>query len=126
MSADAGQPIIGRGKSLLAQLLRIVQTRLEMLAVEIEQEKLNVRRELRLAALCIICAWLAGFTLVLWAALSLPPSVRLIVLGALFVLFVLIGLGSWLALRRTFRRTPMFTRLIQQLRLDRATLDPGP
>ena len=120
------EPFVARGRSLLAELLRIAQTRLEMLAIELEQEKLRITRALRLAAVVVVCGWLAGFTLVLWVALSLRPDVRFIVLGALFVLFVLGGLASWIALRRSLRRDPPFSRLIGQLRLDRASLGQEP
>ncbi len=116
------EPIIARGRSLLGELLRMTQTRLEMLALELEQEKLRIARELRLAAITLGCAWLAGFTLVLWAALALRPPVRFIVLGALFVLFVLAGLTSWIVLRRSLSHNRPFSRLIGQLRLDRASL----
>jgi len=121
---DAGQPIIARGKSLLDQLLRIAQTRLELLSMEIEQEKVHLTREVRLAAAIVVCAWLAGFTLVLWVALVLPPQPRLIALGALFLVFLLCGIVSWIVLRRSLRRTPLFSRVIEQLRLDRAALAP--
>ncbi|MGB6450003.1 MAG: phage holin family protein [Steroidobacteraceae bacterium] len=120
------EPVIARGRSLLGELLRMTQTRLEMLAIELEQEKLRIARALRLAAVAAVCAWLAGFTLVLWAALSLRPPVRFIVLGTLFVLFVLAGLTSWIALRRSLKRDPPFSRLIGQLRLDRASLGQEP
>ncbi len=124
--SDPGQPIVSRGKSLLEQLLRIAQNRLEMLTVEIEQEKLLIARDLRLFALCVIFAWLAGFTLVLWAALALPPGPRFIVLGALFGAFLIISIVCFLTLRRTMRRIPLFSRLIAQLRLDRASLSQEP
>jgi uncharacterized membrane protein YqjE len=124
--ADGAQPIIGRGKSLLDQLLRITQTRLEMLALELEQERLNITRELRAAALCIISAWLAGFTLVLWVALAFPPDIRFIVLGVLFGVFALASVLAWIGLRRLARRDPIFSRVIAQLGLDRASLGTEP
>ena len=121
--ADAAQPIIGRGKHLLDQLLRIAQTRLELLSLELEQERLNISRELRLATLAVVCGWLAGFSLVIWVALAFPPNVRFIVLGALFVVFAFAASFAWLALRRlVMRRDPIFARVISQLRLDRASL----
>lgn len=123
--ADATQPIIGRGKSLLDQLLRIAQTRLELLSVEIEQERLNITRELRVAMLCLVSGWLAGFTLVLWVALAFPPDVRFILLGALFGVFALVSVIGWIVLRRS-RRPPLFSRVIEQLRLDRASLGHEP
>lgn len=120
--SDGAQPLIARGKSLLGELLRIVQTRLEMLAIEFEQEKIRISRQLRLAIVAALCTWLAGFTLVLWVALSLRPDVRFIVLGALFGVFTLGGVGSWIALRRVMRHDALFARLMTQLRLDRESL----
>jgi uncharacterized membrane protein YqjE len=123
---DGGQPIIARGKSLLEQLLRIAQNRLELLSLELESEKLRVTRDLRLALMGAIFAWLAFFTLVLLAALALPRERRLIALGALFVLFVIASVVSFVMLRRSVRRAPLFTRIINQLRLDRASLSQEP
>jgi uncharacterized membrane protein YqjE len=120
--SEGAQPLIARGRSLLGELLRIVQTRLEMLAIEFEQEKLRITRQLQLAIIAALCTWLSGFTLVLWVALSLRPDVRFIVLGALFVAFGLGGLGCWIGLRRAMRRDALFARLLTQLRLDRESL----
>lgn len=100
----------------------MAQTRLEMLAIEIEREQLWAVGALRAALVMAISAWLAGFTLILWVALTLKPSVRFVVLGALFVAFLLATLGGWIALKRSIRRHAPFSRLIGQLRLDRASL----
>ena len=123
---EGAQPIIARGKSLLDQLLRIAQTRLEILSLEIERERLAITREVRLAAIAVVCGWLAGFTLVLWVALAFPPDIRFIALGVLFGLFVVGAVASWLTLRRSLRRAALFTRVIEQLRLDRASLGHEP
>jgi uncharacterized membrane protein YqjE len=119
---DAAQPVIGRARSLLDQVLRIAQTRLELLAVEIQQEKIALSRQLLLASLTAICALLAGLTLIVWVALAFPPETRLIVLGVLFGVLVIGGVGCWLALKRQARRDPLFSRVIHQLRLDRSSL----
>jgi uncharacterized membrane protein YqjE len=124
--SDGAQPLIGRGRSFLRELLRIVQTRLEMLAIEFEQEKLRLTQQLRLAIVAALCAWLAGFTLILWVALALRPDVRFIVLGILFGVFVLATLACWVGLRRAMRRGPLFARLLTQLRLDRESLGQEP
>lgn len=123
---DAAQPVIGRVRSLLDQILKIAQTRLELLAVEIQQEKLALSKQLLLASLTAICALLAGLTLVVWIALAFPPETRLIVLGVLFVALVLGSIGCWYALKRHARRDPLFSRVIHQLHLDRASLSQEP
>lgn len=126
MIEELGQPLIDRGKSLLDQLLRIAQTRLEMLSVEVQREKLELARTIRLAIAVAVCAWLAGFSLILWVALTLPPDLRSKLLGGLFVVLLAASIGCWIALRRRGARQPIFTRLIEQLQLDRASLGPEP
>lgn len=126
MIDELGQPLIDRGKSLLDQLLRIAQTRLEMLSVEVQREKLELARTVRLAIAVAVCAWLAGFSLILWVALTLPPDLRSKLLGGLFVVLLAASIGCWIALRRRGGRQPIFTRLIEQLQLDRASLGPEP
>jgi uncharacterized membrane protein YqjE len=116
------QPFAARGRSLLRQLLAMGQTRLEMLGLEVEQEKLLLARELRLLALIIVCAGLAGFTLVLWVALSFPDRLRFWVLGALVLVFAAAGVAGWLRLRHVARRERLFARVIAQLRLDGVAL----
>jgi len=124
--SDGAQPLFARGRSLLAELLRILQTRLEMLAIEFEQEKIRIARQLGLALVAALCTWLAGFTLVLWVALALRPDVRFIVLGALFAAFAVAGIACWLGLRRLMRRDALFARLMNQLHLDRESLGQEP
>ncbi len=120
----AAAPLIGRGKMLLDQVLRIAQTRLELLSVEVQREKALVVRQLWLAVAGALCAWLAGFTIILWAALTLEARERTIFLLSLFGLLVLGSLASWLLLRRRAQREPLFTRALHQLQLDRSSLGP--
>ncbi len=106
------------GRSLLRQLLAMWQTRLEMAGIALEQEVNALGRELKLAALCIISAWLAGTSLVLWVAVMFPRQVGLWILGVLCVLFAVTSLVSWQVLKRVSVRERLFTRLTEQLRQD--------
>ena len=123
---DESPNLFTRGRGMLLEALRMAQTRLELAALEIEQEKLRIGRDLKLAIFAAICLWLSGFSLVLWVALALKQQARVILLGCLFFVFLLAALGFWIALRRSLRRDPPFTRLIGQLRLDRASLGGEP
>lgn len=118
--------LFARGRAILLEALRMAQTRLELAALEIEQEKLRITRDLKLAIFAAICLWLSGFSLVLWVALALRAEARFIFLGCFFFVFLIAALGFWIALRRSLRRDPPFTRLIGQLRLDRASLGGEP
>lgn len=123
---DEPQNLFTRGRAMLIEGLRMAQTRLELAALELEQEKLRITRDLRLAIFASICLWLSGFSLVLWVALALRAQARFILLGCFFFVFLIAALGFWIALRRSLRRDPPFTRLIGQLRLDRASLGGEP
>ena len=121
---ELGAPLIDRGKSMLDQLLRIAQTRLEMLSLEIQREKIEITRSMRLAIAIAVCAWLSGFSLILWVALVLPRDLRSILLGGLCLALAAVSVGCWIVLRRRGARQPLFSRLIEQLQLDRASLGP--
>jgi uncharacterized membrane protein YqjE len=111
------------GRSLLRQLLNMCQTRLEMVGLAVEQEVNALGRELRLAALSIISAWLAGTSLVLWVAVMFPRQVGLWILGVMCVLFAVTSLMSWQVLKRVSIRERLFSRLTEQLRQDVQSLE---
>jgi uncharacterized membrane protein YqjE len=123
---EVSQPILDRGRSMLEQLLRMAQTRLEMLSVEIQREKLELTRTFRLVVALAVCGWLAGFSLILWIALALPPEWRSRLLGGLFVVLLAVSIACGIALRRRAGRKAIFSRVIEQLELDRASLRPQP
>jgi uncharacterized membrane protein YqjE len=112
-----------RTRSLLRQLLAMGQTRLEMIGLAVEQEVNALGRELRMAAVCIISAWLAGTSLVLWVAIMFPRQVGLWILGVLCVLFAFTSLMSWQVLKRISIRERLFSRMADQLRRDAQALE---
>lgn len=120
--SESAQSILGRGRSLLDQVLRIAQTRLELLAAEVQHEKLILMRQCRLALTSAICATLAGVSFIILLALVLPESSRVPVLITACIAFVGGAVGCVLVMRMQPPRPPLFSRVIQQLRLDRASL----
>jgi uncharacterized membrane protein YqjE len=123
--SEPAQPIIGRGKSLLDQLLRIAQTRLELLSAELHHEKIALTRQWQFAVGVVMCTCLAGVTLIVLLAVALPPPSRVVVLAVVLALFAGGAIGCWIALRTRASRPPLFTRVIHQLRLDRDSLREG-
>jgi uncharacterized membrane protein YqjE len=122
---DPAHPIIGRGKSILDQLLGIAQTRLELLGAELNHEKLALMRQWQFAVGIVMCTCLAGVTLIVLLAVALPPHSRVMVLSIVLALFAGGAVGCWLALRTRAQRAPLFNRVITQLRLDRESLREG-
>ena len=123
--SERAQPIIGRGKSLLDQLLRIAQTRLELLSAEVHHEKLALMRQWQLAVGAVVCICLAGVTLIALLAITLPPSSRVTVLFVVLAFFLGGAIGCIIALKTRSKRPPLFSRVIHQLRLDRSSLREG-
>ena len=120
----SGSPTFAeRTRSLLRQILAMGQTRLEMIGLAVEQEVAALGRELRLAAVCIISAWLAGTSLVLWVAVMFPRQVGLWILGVLCVLFSFTSLMTYQVLKRVSIRERLFTRMAEQLRKDAKSLE---
>jgi uncharacterized membrane protein YqjE len=120
----SGSPTFAeRTRSLLRQILAMGQTRLEMIGLAVEQEVAALGREMRLAAVCIISAWLAGTSLVLWIAVMFPRAVGLWILGILCVAFGVTSLMTWRLLKRVVSRDRLFTRLAEQLRKDAKALE---
>jgi uncharacterized membrane protein YqjE len=119
---EPAQPIVGRVRSLLDQLLRIVQTRVDLVSAEIQSEKLALTRQWQLAVTAVVLSSLAGVTFIVWLALTVPPHMRTTALGIVF--FVLVGgaIGCAIAMYRRHKRAPLFSRVAHQLRLDRASL----
>jgi hypothetical protein len=112
-----------RTRSLLRQVLAMGQNRLEMLGLAVEKELHALGRELRLAAVCIIAAWLSGTSLVLFIAVATPRQVGLWILGALCLLFGVISLITWQILKGATRRERLFSELAEQLRQDAKALE---
>jgi uncharacterized membrane protein YqjE len=123
---DPAHPIIGRGRSLLDQLLRIAQTRLELLSAELHHERLALTRQCAFAVGIVMFTCLAGVTLIVLLAVAVPPESRVMVLSIVLALFAGGAVGCWLAMRSRAQRAPLFSRVIHQLRLDRDSLREGP
>jgi len=94
-----------------------------MIGLAVEQEVNALGRELRLAAICIITAWLAGTSLVLWVAVMFPRQVGLWILGVMCILFAFTSILTWQILKRVSIRERLFTRLTEQLRMDAKALE---
>ena len=120
--AEPAQHFVHRGKSLLDQLLRIAQTRLELLSAEVHQEKLALMYQWRLAVGAVVCLCLAGVALIAFIAITLPEDLRSKVLLGVFLALCGGALGCWLRLRTRAQRAPLFSRVVHQLRLDRAAI----
>jgi uncharacterized membrane protein YqjE len=119
--------LLGRVGDIAGDLLRMAQTRLEMLGVEVQLERDALVARLRLGMFAAVAATLAGVTAMLWIAVVAPPTLRGILLGVLTLLWLAIALTAALLARGGDRHSsrPLFARVVAQLERDRRTLSPS-
>lgn len=118
--------LVGRVGDIAGDLLRMAQTRLEMLSVELQRERDSLLDRVRLGLFAAVAATLAGVTAMLWVAVAAPPALRGVLLGVLTLLWLAIALTAMLLARGYGRSAsqPLFSGVIAQLGRDRRTLNP--
>ncbi len=120
--------LLSRVGDIASDLLRMGQTRLELLGVELQLERDALIDRVRLGMFAAVAATLSGVTAMLWIAVVAPPSLRGILLGVLALLWLAIALTATLLVRGVGRRSeqPLFGRVVAQLERDRSTLKTSP
>lgn len=114
-------------KRLVGTLLAIFQTRLELLANEMEEERLRVEQMLLYGSVALFFFGLAIMLLTVFIVVLFWDSHRLLVLGGLAALFFIAGLLVWNALRRVARKkSKLFSASLAELADDRDQLAPRP
>ena len=118
--------LVSRVGDIAGDLLRMAQTRLEMLGVEVQIERDSLLDRLRLGMFAAVATTLAGVTAMLWVAVAAPPELRSVLLGVLTLLWIAIALTATLLARGRGRSSmrPLFSSVIAQLGRDRRTLNP--
>ncbi len=123
---EAKPGLIGDVRSLFSTGLRAVHTRLELLAIELSEEKAWALRFLVVAAaglyLLTFGLLLAVFALVLWASDQNRP----LILAGFAAVFLAAGAGGiyWLT-SASKRRRPLFKETIAILKGDEQALRQG-
>lgn len=108
--------VLGRiGSTLLAA----VQTRLELVAVELEEEQQRFLRLLLWAGAALFFALLAVILITLAVVLACPPSVRLYVLAGFCLLYLGLAVAAACSVRGQIRNRPRpFAGSLDQLKKD--------
>jgi uncharacterized membrane protein YqjE len=111
-------------RGLVKTFIALVQTRIEIFASEVDEERTRLERIVVLAASAMFCMGLAIVLIVLLVAVVFWDSNRLLAIGVLAALFMLAGLGLLLALRAAVRQRPKFlAATLAELRKDEKELE---
>lgn len=118
---DAG--LLASLRGAVDALLRTVQDRCELFAVELHEEKMRFVRTLVWVAATAFSAMMALVLGSLTIVYLCGPEARLAVLGGLTAFYALGGVGLWLGFRRFLDRQPRaFAATLGNLKEDRACI----
>ncbi len=122
--ADSGG-LFGSLKALSASLLGTLQTRLELLAVDVAEERARLTTLLVLVLVSLFSIGVGVVLLALLIVVALWESHRLVALAALISFFLVTGVAvGWLAIYRLRNSPRLFDASIAELAKDRQDLAP--
>lgn len=125
MEPAPGKSLGSRLRDYTAGALGILQTRLELLATELQEEKLRLGTLLGYAAAAFFFLGFGAVLLALFLTVLLWDSHRLLALGVFTALFLAIGIIAALAAARIGRQgTRLFAASISELAQDREMIRP--
>lgn len=117
--------IVDSVSRLAGTFIAILQTRLELLGVEVEEESLRFFSYFFLALAAMLCFGMALLLAVLLVIVIYWDTQRLPVLISLMVLFALSGAAIVFAIRRSYRLKPrMLYHTLKELSRDVERLKP--
>jgi uncharacterized membrane protein YqjE len=115
----------GPFRRLSASLVALGRIRLELLAIEVQEEKERIARMLVWAVVASFMGCFAVVFVALFVTLALWDGYRLVALGAFALVFI--GLAAWAGVRLSQLSragTTLFQASIVELRQDSRALDP--
>ena len=122
----AGAPapgVIAALRSLAANAVAIVHTRLELLANEIEEERIRTLRIALLAAIALFCAAVALLLITTWIVVALWEQYRLATLATLALVYLIVaGIALHKLKASTNERSKLFSTSLAELARDRDLL----
>src|SRR4030067_439497 len=111
-------------KRLLSTLTSIVSTRLELLANELQEERLHLTQMLFFALFALFCFGVGVLLLAAFIVVLFWDEHRLAVLGTLSVVFFALGMLTTMLLRsRMEAKSKLFSVSLAELAKDREHLD---
>ena len=110
MSEETGhtESLLGSLCDLAKTFVALVQTRIEIFANDIDEERARLARVVALAVVAAFCLGLAVVLLVLFVVVIFWDTNRLLAIGVIAGVFALGALAALVALRSAVRERPKF------------------
>ncbi|MBI5627261.1 MAG: phage holin family protein [Nitrosomonadales bacterium] len=120
---DTGSGLMASVRRLLSTLVSIASTRLELLANELQEERLRLTQMLLFGLFALFCFGLGILLLTVFIVVLFWDDHRLAVVGALTVVFFALGLLMVLLLRNKAKaKSRLFSASLAELDKDREHL----
>lgn len=120
---ESSPGLMGSARRLLSTLVSIVSTRLELLANELQEERLRLTQMLLFFAVALLSFGLGVLLLTVFVVVLFWDDHRLAVLGVLCILFFVLGTVMTLLLRSKAQAKPkLFSTSLAELSKDREQL----
>lgn len=103
----AREGLVGDVRGIISDAVRMVRTRLELLLIEVQEQKVLIVRQLVVAAATLFFTAFGMQLVILWLALTLDESRRLVVLGSLGAAFLVAGAAGAFYLFKKQKRLPL-------------------
>jgi uncharacterized membrane protein YqjE len=122
--AEHGAGLMESLKRLLSTLTSIVSARLELLANELQEERLRLTQMVLYSLFAIFCLGMSLLLFTVFIVLLFWDDHRLAVLGGLSILFLVLALLIAIVLRvKVLYKSKLFSASIAELAKDREHLD---
>ena len=122
-AAGRAPGVIAALRSLAANAVAIAHTRLELLANEVEEERVRTLEILLLAVIALFFAAVSVLLITAWIVVALWEQYRLATLAALaFAYLVIAGIALRKLKSRTAQRPKLFSTSLAELARDRDLL----
>ena len=126
MSEETGhsEGLLDSLRNLVRTFLAIVETRIEIFASELDEERTRLAQITLLAAVAAFCLGLAVILLVFFLVVLFWESDRLLAIGVLAGVFAAGGIAACLGLRAAISKRPKFlSATLAELRKDGTRLE---
>lgn len=111
------QGLVGDLRGIVSDAVRMIRTRLELLVIEVQEQKALIVRQLVVAVATLFFIAFGMQLLILWLALTLDESRRLVVLGSIGAIFMLAGVAGVFYLLKKAKR-PALADMLDVLKKD--------
>ena len=118
-----GKNILGIGQRIVTLVVQMVETRLRLAVVELEEEKANLIQILLMAGLTLLLTAFGLMSLLVLIMWAVDPQYRLIVMVATTATLLLLAIVGGIWTLRKARRSTLLRHTRHELANDRALLE---